>query len=273
MADGFCIPMFRYRGSFSEISSLTELIGYLTNDPSPFQAWFCFGLLVLCTISITIGFMFRTSVCLYLVLSLYHFFLYKYTALYGYDRILFLLLFILLFSPCSEIFSVDSYRNSEGAEKTRLFPLWTQRLICVQIAFLYFGTGLVKVMSSSWHSGEMLRSIFIGTYANSLAFWVRNSITSDGIWDVLVISVILFELAATYFLFRQRWQIPMMVIGLAFHSGNWIFLGIWRFMVVPLVYILYFHPVDVAEWLDAKLGQKRELSYDKPGSEWWDPFR
>jgi hypothetical protein len=43
-------------------------------------------------------------------------------------------------------------------------PIWPQRLVMLQVTAIYLGTGVYKVMTSDWSSGEIFESSLQGAW-------------------------------------------------------------------------------------------------------------
>jgi hypothetical protein len=126
----------------------------------------------------------------------------------------------------------------------------------VQVAFMYWGTGVFKLLSPAWAGGEMLAYSLMGDWASRAAFWLLQWNLPWGVFDVIVLTTILMELYAPFLLFHPSWQKWFFAWGVVFHTGIGVCLNIWPFMVMPLSYVLFIEPARVkrmAEWVGARL--------------------
>ena len=81
----------------------------------------------------------------------------------GGDRLVREMTFYLCFVPCGATFSVDAwlkdrklFRTGQRIERNPKIPILAMRLIQIQIAVVYFLSGLEKWDSGSWHRGSAL---------------------------------------------------------------------------------------------------------------------
>ena len=144
----------------------------------------------------------------------------------SYDRLIVLMLLFGSFAPAAR-----GRKHVSG---------FAARLLCFQVAALYFGSGLWKLVNPRWHDGKLLEMVLIGPWGTDAGRWVVNLGWSGGVYSLLGWSVIVLELALGPALYMRRLRIPAMVIGLGFHISVWVFLQIPEFLVCVTVYPLYF---------------------------------
>ncbi len=263
---------FPYVDESLTASPLTRLIGYIVGSASPLQAWFCYLSLLISIVGFTLGAFYRVSTTLYLIFLIYHYYAYTYHATYSYDKVLFIISWVMLASPAANVLSVDAWlARRKNKRLPTSVPLWTQRIICVQLALMYFGTGVAKVTSPFWHSGEVLEQALISEWSSPLGYWLSRLDPPMGLLNAATAIAILFELYAGYFIFQRRWQLLVMASGFFFHFLNATILVVWQFLFVPLLYILFFDPGTVARKVENILGRSATDIKDM-GECWWDPI-
>ena len=59
--------------------------------------------------------------------------------------------------------------RTRAGPRLQAVPAWPARLIVVQIALLYFGSGFWKLVNPYWHQGEMLRMTLAGPWGTGPA--------------------------------------------------------------------------------------------------------
>ena len=236
------------------IHNFYQLIGWLTASPSVLQAWVLYLLTLPIIVMIIAGLFTRFSLFIFLLSWNYHYFLHFHMYETSYDRFLILLCFFLLFSPCGRSLSMDAYRTSGhpgGIDES--FPLWTQRLICVQTALFYFGTAVHKLMSPAWNNGDNMASTLISDYSTQLGFWFARQDLPLGVYDIATVALIIFEILIGVLLFNARWQKLFFMLGFGFHLINTTVLWIPQFLIVPCTYVLFLKPDSVREWISRQL--------------------
>ncbi len=216
--------------------------------PGPVGAQLLFGALVVAAALFTLGV--RTSWTTPILLSLYvyHFCINLAIKDSSYDRLLVLILFFACFARLDEVLSLTAFRRSRragGSMEPQLVPPWAGRLIAFQIAILYFGSGVWKLLQPTWKTGEMMRMTLIGPWGTPAAHWVARLDLAGWIYDVATWSVVVFELAAGFALYVRRLRWLAIAMGVFFHTGIWVLLGIYEFMFCAAVYVLFLDP----EWV------------------------
>ncbi len=171
----------------------------------------------------------------------------------AYDRLIVTLLAICCFAKLDGAWSVTSLRNPKPPQATIHVPGWPGRLIMVQLALLYFGSGLWKLSGSAWRTGEMLRMTMMGPWATPAAFWLVNLGLPDWLFDALAWTTVGFELIAGFALFVPRLRVPFMAVGAGFHLSIWLFLNIGEFMFCVATYVLFFQPEAVRDFVEKRL--------------------
>jgi hypothetical protein len=239
---GFLFPRFEVPSD--GIKTIADLLGWFGQPLPRTTSWTLFLSTGLTIVLITIGLLTRPALLLLLLFFTYYWTLYLHMFNTSFHRLLYVITFILLFSPCAQVWSVGSYlkgKNRDPESKSNV-SLWTQRLICIQVIFVYFGTGVFKIMSPAWNNGENVATSLMGDWASPVGFWILQQDFSWGVYDLASLLVILFEIYAVVFIFDPRRQKVVFIIGVAFHGSIAITLNIWQFMIIPLTYILFVEP-------------------------------
>jgi HTTM domain len=213
--------------------------------PPPAVAWAAFTAMLVLTVLFTLGV--RTGVVTPLLLAAfgYHYLLNLALKNTAYDRLIIYTLAFLCFGELDKVWSLGR-RNVPSIEAARggdRVCAWPQRMVMLQVALLYFGSGLWKLFNPYWHDAGMLYNTFQGAWATPAAYWVIRLGLPKAAFAAMAWSVIVFELAATFGLFVPRLRVVFMAVGVLFHLGNWVFLDIPEFMFVPLAYVLFL-PAD-----------------------------
>lgn len=160
----------------------------------------------------------------------------------GGDRARILALFYLMLSPCGAVWSLDRWRREIGSrEKRRVYiPPWPLRLLCVQLAVMYFFGGIEKLSHEGWRDGTVLQSILsdlnwsLSSYPSTLfpAELVRFLGIAVATWEVGFPVLILFPLTRPVAL----------LIGILFHLSLLATVRIGLFPLYMLCFYLPFFP-------------------------------
>ncbi|MDF7822263.1 HTTM domain-containing protein [Runella sp. MFBS21] len=233
-----------------KIFNLDTLLAWLTHSPSETQGWFIYIISLILILLIIIGFYTRIVLLLFFLFLNYYYYAYLYVYGTSYDRLIIIITFFLCLSPCGFAISLDQWlANRRGDIKKKNHPLWTQRMICIQIVIVYFATGVHKLTSSAWINGDNLQSALYGDYATSLGFWISQKGFSKGYYDLATIIVILFEISMPVLLLNKKMQKWAFIFGTLFHVANSSILWIPEFLVVICTYILFVDPNLVKKYL------------------------
>ena len=136
--------------------------------------------------------------------------------------------------------SVTAWRHRRaGREPPECVGGWAARLIMVQLALLYFGSGLYKLFTPAWHTGDVLRLYLTGPWASPMAFSFVAIGWPGWVYDGHAWFTIGFELLAGFALFTRKFRGPFMILGMGFHIGVWILLSIPEFMFCVAIYPLF----------------------------------
>ena len=185
--------------------------------PSPST---CGALLILLSIStflMTIGFLTRTATAGTLIIFA---FLYSLDSINerALSSIILVNLTIGLFSPWGNYCSLSSWRKRRITSLTSENfgnPLFT-RLWQVELLQMYFFSGLIKTMHSSWIDGSVLKQIFMGRWSQTPGLWL-SQILPDIAYPILTIGTIVFELLLPFLFFSKKTRFIAVLLGLLFH--------------------------------------------------------
>lgn len=233
------------------IHNFETLVGWVTNSPSVPRAWMLYSVTLVLILLIITGLFTRIALFLFFLSLNYHYYLYFHMHGTSYDRVLLLMTFLLVLSPCGRVLSLDEwFRKRRSRQSVETYSLWTQRMICVQIAIVYFATGVHKLTSPAWKNGDNLASSFYGDYATSLGYWIARLHIPLGYFDVFTLVTIFFEVAVSVLLFSKRWQKWCFLFGGLFHLINSSVLWIPEFLIVVCSYVLFVDPSGVKKFVE-----------------------
>jgi hypothetical protein len=236
------------------IHDLRDLMGWTTPPMSEPTAWLLYLVTLASLAMVTAGCFTRPALAVYLASFVYHYLLFMHMLNSSFDRLLFVITVVLLLSPCGKALSVDAWRaRRRGSETPAEVPLWTQRLICVQVAIMYFGTGVFKITLPDWNGGDLIFTSMAGDWATPLGFWLLQRQLSWGWYDLASLFTKVFEVWAAVLLFSPRWQGLFFVLGFLFHLSIALTLSVWQFMIMPLAYVLFVEPRTTLDRLTRRM--------------------
>lgn len=231
-------PLALYRAGFGALVALecltrlphaTELYsnegfhqGALAHTaPSPAVATAAVALCALASLALALGY--RTRPAAVTALALWSW-------LYGIDQLneralhslILVALAVLVFSGAGDALSLDARRRETPVDTVSVTPL---RVLQLHFAQMYFFAGIVKVLSPGWATGDVLAASLSSRWATGTGLWVAERMPAVG-WRALALATIVYELVAPWLLF-VRWSRPWVIaLGLAFHAGIQLTLGV-----------------------------------------------
>jgi predicted DCC family thiol-disulfide oxidoreductase YuxK len=206
--------------------------------------WIAFDVLFLfCCAAFTVGW--RTDWVKWIVLVGHISFVQRNTFLiYGVDKILAALLLILCFAPVGRAISLDRVRAVRRIKRTRLDAVlppyigrWAgacTRLMQIQMAVLFFYSGVTKLQGDEWWNGDAIWSVFSSNeYYNGLLldlfarhYWLVN---------VATYSTVLIELAFPFLIWQRSTRPYLLAAAIMLHVQFAVFMGLFYFSFVMIM--------------------------------------
>jgi predicted DCC family thiol-disulfide oxidoreductase YuxK len=206
--------------------------------------WIAFyALFLFCCGAFTVGW--RTSFVKWVVLVGEISFVYRNPdVFYGVDKILSSLLFILCLAPVGRAISLDRVRAVQRAKRARLdatLPRYASRwagactrLIQIQMAVLFFYSGVGKLRGDEWWDGDAIWMVFsTAEYYNGLLldvfarhYWLVN---------VATYSTVLIELSYPFLIWQRRTRPYLLAAAVMLHLLFAVFMGLIYFSFVMIM--------------------------------------
>ncbi len=164
---------------------------------------------------------------------------------------------LLIFSEAGAAYSVDRWvrrrRGIEGPELPRRSP-WAQRVIQLQLAFLYINTAWLKLEGPSWRDGTAL--YYALNYLELQRFSFKYVFYT--LWQIKLATwgTLLAEAAAGTLIWWKPLRYPVLLAAIGLHAGINLAMQFPTFQYVMIASLLTFLiPEDVERWV----GRGREL--------------
>lgn len=162
-----------------------------------------------------------------------------------------LVLLFMCFAPSGVVLSLDS-RLKKDSSPPGPIEAWPQRIIQIQLTYIYFINWIYKVMSIQWTEGSAVY------YATRLTQYWRFGLpplldTPFGSmlfsWGTLIIEFALFA-----FIWQKKTRYWVILVGTLFHMGlDWCFnLGLFEWFFIAS-FILFIDPQDLNKEKIARL--------------------
>jgi hypothetical protein len=172
------------------------------------------------------------------------------------DTVRGIVLFYLVLCPCGAAWSLDSWRR---ARRALVWP-WPLRLLFLQMVFIYFSSGLHKVVGQDWPAGDGLYYV-LGDLGLSRWPYARVPVPY-GLTRVLTWLVLAWEVSFPLLVLWRPLRLVALGLGAAFHLGIGLALELGGFPWYMLC--LYLPLVPWERWVDRR-GQAGVKSDCLPG--------
>lgn len=183
------------------------------------DAWISalFWIFLVASIFLTVGFCTRIStVIVYLCMASLH--QRNPFIMMGGDDFLRIAGFFLIFAPAGAALSFDRliriWRGRESATVRQINP-WAQRMIQLELAFVYFMAFWQKMRGAAWRNGA---AVYYVLHYHALArFPFPQWALSLPAAQLATWSVLLFQICFPFLVWFRRLRYPMLLLGLGFH--------------------------------------------------------
>lgn len=240
------------------------------------QNWELFlfhGLFLFCCASLMLGW--RTTWVKWVVLIGHVSYAHRNPILvYGVDKIVSSLLVILCFAPIGRAFSLDRLRIVRAAKRSNLaatvpqyMSSWANactRLMQIQMAVLFFYSGIEKVRGDDWWDGNAIWMVFS---TNEMYNGRLLDLFAHQYWLVNVATylTILIELAFPFLIWQRRTRPYLLAAAIFLHSQFGTFMGMPYFSFVMVMgHMSFVRPEwlsGLGQWWKQKIGEM-EMIYD-----------
>lgn len=158
--------------------------------------------------------------------------------------------FILLFSPCYRVISVDAYLSRKnGRPYAKEATQWTWRLIQIQVSVVYLWTCWHKLKGETWFDGSAVYyATRLDTMKNvTIPFLMDNKIVlSLATWSTLII-----EFGLGFFVWFKETRKWFIIAGIGLHLGievlmaipffEWLMIVLLSSFFTPREYVSFVH--------------------------------
>jgi len=176
----------------------------------------------------------------------------------GEDRLMRIVCFLLIFLPTGRCWSVNALirRLWSGHSALRIphsvlcsAPGWPLRLVQIEMAAMFFSSGLVKLSGQSWLNGTAL--YYVSRLDDHFGRLPVPAWAFDSPWCVALMtwSVLIAELAVPFVIWFRETRLPCLAIVIFFHLANEWTMNLFLFHPLMICgWIAFFTPADF-RWL------------------------
>ena len=136
--------------------------------------------------------------------------------IYGGDYTLNLMLLYLCFAQTGECYSIDHILRSSPPQHSDV-SLWPQKLIQIQIAFIYLSSFLCKLQDICWTQGA---AVYYACHFSYFAhWWIPNAFREPPITTIITYLTLVVEGGLAFLPFFKRFRTPILLCGVMMHLG------------------------------------------------------
>lgn len=125
----------------------------------------------------------------------------------------------LVLSPCGNALSVDSLLGRKFAyfKLPKMAPVWTLRMIQIQLSVIYVMTAWQKMKGEDWFDGHAL---YYATRLESMTnFKVPFLLDNLFVMQLLTWGTLILEIALGTLIWFKEFRLPVLITGFIFHLG------------------------------------------------------
>jgi len=163
-------------------------------------------------------------------------------------------LLLLCISNCGAVWSVDSWikgyrqRNHWPGERKierPRYPIWPARLLQLLIVLVYFGAALTKMQTPAYFNGDQLVS-WVMTHVNFQHPLGEYLVLFPPALVTFAYFSIVWEVLIPFLVWKESSRFWMLGLGVAFHLGTTLILGLYIFpMVCISIYLAFVTEKDI----------------------------
>jgi hypothetical protein len=213
-------------------------------------------ILSFCCVTACFGWWTRTSLWISAVLYTYLNLLDCLSTMTKYSVITSHLLFLLAFSQCGAVWSVDAWlrRRQLGLPSPRSladhpkFAAWPRRLIQILMGVVYFGASITKMHTPAYFSGDQMLHWMMTNVnnANPIGEWLTLYPASMVVGAYIAV---IWEILFVFLSWRGWGRVCMLTLGVAFHLLTTLTLGLYLFPITCIsAYFAFTNSDDVVVW-------------------------
>lgn len=170
----------------------------------------------------------------------------------GAQQVLRAILFCFIWADSGSVFSLDARMARRGETTTDNaavppVPVWPLRLFQIQIAVIYFVTGLWKLANVTWRDGTAIHYVIEN---NQFARVRIETLPIEGLLTLATYATLFWELGFAFMLLHPWTRRLALAMGVAVHVGMWATLELGSFSAVMLSsYVAFADPERVRRWM------------------------
>ncbi|NUP05934.1 MAG: HTTM domain-containing protein [Polyangiaceae bacterium] len=165
------------------------------------------------------------------------------------DRLFMIVAALAVLVPLGHRYSIDALLRARANRPAPLATMWGQRIIGIQIAYVYLNSAFAKLANERWRNGMALRDVLSSPV---FAEWPRYIDIKPLIW-FFTYSTLLFELSFPLGVWFKRYRPYLLLWGVGFHIGIDVTMVIPIFSAIMIASYPVYLTDDEAKWVLARL--------------------
>lgn len=182
----------------------------------------------------------------------------------GADVLVVIVAFWLMMAPSGKAFSLDAWVRARRQHRPAAEPLivpWAQRMLQLQLAFVYLATAVMKLAGTTWGNGTALFDVLSN---QEVRRFTLGLIDQPELINLLTFSALFLELALPFLIWFRETRPWMIAGGLLLHLGILFTVNIPVFgELMCALYVLFLTPAELPRGLRSKPGVSDEPFSDQ----------
>jgi hypothetical protein len=146
------------------------------------------------------------------------------------DRLFVILAALAVFLPWGARYSVDAWRRARRGLPELRGHVWAQRLIALQVSYIYLSSCFAKLRYAEWREGTAVRDVLSSPVFSEWPMRVEFT----PLVQFLTWSTLAFELLFPILVWNPRFRPYLLAAGLLFHAGIEVTMTIPMFSAVMI---------------------------------------
>ena len=150
----------------------------------------------------------------------------NYAAIYGIDMLITSVLLYLALTKSDQSFSLKNVlcKKENKKEGVDLLTSVGIRILQIQFCIVYVYAGIEKIRGNSWWEGTAIWRVFANPQMTTADFTFFRY--TPWIMPLLTYGTLIFELYFPFLIYSKKFRYPAMIVGLGFHLGITVVMGL-----------------------------------------------
>jgi hypothetical protein len=171
----------------------------------------------------------------------------------GANAVFVVMLFCLVWAETGATLSIDAWLERRRTRRPpnaapKLATVLPLRMIQLQLAVIYFNSGLFKIHDASWRDGTALHWAMTNNVFHRFPFALP--LVNDATLTAATYTTVFWEIGFPFLLLNRFTRRIALVVGVILHLGIWTMMEVGPFSPIMLAaYIAFLNPQHVTQWV------------------------